>query len=303
MVVKILDFIFMSRPMLLIPVWTVYLHYLSDCTVSGYGNASINLQFIWQLIVLGLVFAGTYIINQIFDIESDRANNKLFFLPGGIISIEAAWIYYGLLTAAGLGFAYFISRHTFYVALYIVILGIMYSAPRIRLKDNLFGGLLANAVAYGFLIPFMIGLFCAGRLPALSSIPYFLAIATGYILTTLPDYEGDVISNKLTVAVVLGERGALILALLSALATGVISYLISNYEMTIVAGITSLLVAILLFRQNKSLLLFTCKFPILLLTLLAGAHYPFYLAFLLLTITLTRFYYKKRFDIIYPKLS
>ncbi|MEE9442674.1 MAG: UbiA family prenyltransferase [candidate division Zixibacteria bacterium] len=293
----------MSRPMLLIPVWTVYLHYLSDCTVSGYGNISINLQFIWQLVVLTLVFAGTYIINQIFDIESDRVNDKLFFLPRGIISVKAAWVYYGLLTAIGLALAFLISRHTFYVTLYIVILGVMYSAPPIRLKDNLFGGLLANAVAYGFFIPFMIGLFCAGRLPAISSIPYFLAIATGYILTTLPDYDGDMVSNKLTVAVVLGKRGALILALLSAIATAVISFVISNYEMMIVAGITMLLVVILLIKPNKSVLLFACKFPILLLTLLAGAHYPLYLAFLLLTIVLTKIYYKKRFGVIYPKLS
>lgn len=300
---KLFDLIFMSRPMLLIPVWTVYLHYLSDCTVSGYGNYWINPQFIYQLLVLTLVFAGTYVFNQIFDIESDKINDKIYFLPRGIISLKVAWIYYAILTVSALVAAYFVSDHTLLVSQYTVILGVMYSIPFIRLKDNLFGGLLANAMAYGFFIPFMIGLFCAGRLPVISSAPYFLAIATGYILTTLPDYEGDMISKKQTVAVVLGIRGALILALLSALATAVVSYYISNYEMLAVAGITLLLTVILLGKPNKSLLLFTCKFPILLLTILAGAHYPLYLAFLLLTIALTRIYYKIRFDIIYPKLS
>jgi len=59
----------------------------------------------------------------------------------------------------------------------------------------------------------------------------------------------------------------------------------------------------LVFSLRFNLLMFACKFPILLLTLLAGIHFPFYLFLLLLTIILTRVYYKKRFGIVYPKLG
>jgi len=301
--VKSFDLIFLGRPMLLIPVWTIYLHYLSITAKPDFPAFWPGRLSLIQLMALTLISMGVYVLNQIFDIESDRINDKLFFLPRGIINLPTAWIYYAFLTVSGLAAVILLCPSAIQQALSIIALGIFYCVPKIRLKDSPFGGLIANAVAYGFLIPWMVSSKSPQVLPGISMIPYFMAIATGYILTTIPDYEGDAAAGKRTMAVILGRRGALTLALMTGLMTAGFSHMLGNTEMLIVAIVTLVLVVYLLVSFNSRVLMFACKFPILLLTLWAGYHYLSYLVLLLLTIILTRFYYKKRFGMVYPKLS
>jgi 4-hydroxybenzoate polyprenyltransferase len=289
--------------MLIIPVWTVYLHYLSSCSDSGYLVIDPGRNAIFHLIALTMIFKGVYVLNQVFDIESDRKNDKLFFLPRDIISLRSAWIYYLALTLVGLVIVSVFAPKTITIAFTIVILGVAYSAPKMRMKDNAFGGLMSNAVAYGIMIPWMVGLSCTGRMVGLTAVPYFLAIAAGYVLTTIPDHNGDAATGKTTVSVILGPKGALILAHMLSLATAAVSLWVQNFEMIVVSGVTLVCVTYLLASFKFTALNFACKFPILLMTLLAGLHYPIYIAVLLLTIILTRWYYKKRFGIIYPKLG
>jgi 4-hydroxybenzoate polyprenyltransferase len=303
MAVKPLDLVFFGRPMLVIPVWTVYLHFLAANSRSDYLILYPEPAVIAHLIFLTLVFKGVYVFNQIFDIESDRRNDKLYFLPCGLISLRTAWIYYVILSSAGLVVAFLHSQRTGFLAAVIIVLGTLYSIPGIKLKDRPISGLLANAVAYGLLIPFCITFGYYNSNDGVMAAPYFLAIAAGYILTTIPDCDGDAAIGKKTVAVILGPKGALWLALLTSFATAVASLMTDNVEMAVVSGLTFILVVILVFSFRFNLLMFVCKFPILLLTLLAGIHFPFYLLLLLLTIILTRIYYKKRFGIVYPKLG
>jgi 4-hydroxybenzoate polyprenyltransferase len=301
--VKLIDLVFFARPMLVIPVWTVYLHFFATETSAGYASVLPDRTSIIHLIALTLIFKGTYVFNQLFDIESDRINDKLFFLPRGIISTTTAWIYYVVLSLAGILVIIFLDPDAIRPVAAIVILGILYSVPGVRLKDSPFGGLIANAVAYGLLIPWMISDLVSGEYPVTGMIPYFLAIAAGYVLTTIPDHDGDLATGKRTMAVILGPRGALWLTLLTVLATVGASISAGNSEMAIVAGLTLVGVVSLLISFKYRLLMLTCKMPILLLTLVAGAHYLFYPGLLLLTIILTRLYYKRRFGIVYPELS
>jgi len=300
--VKPIDLIFFGRPMLLLPVWTVYLHYLSVITRPDFPEFRPDSANLIHLLALTLLSMAVYGLNQIFDVESDRINDKLFFLPRGIISPTAAWVYYAVLTVSGLVIVIVLSPNAISPALMIVILGILYSAPKVRLKDSPVGGLVANAVAYGFLVPWIVVADSSRDVLLISMIPYFLAIATGYILTTIPDYEGDAATGKRTVAVILGRQAALVLALMTGIMTAGFSYFVNNMEMLIVASVTVMLVAYLIISFASRLMTFTCKFPILLLTLMAAYHYLFYIILLLLTIILTRVYYKKRFGIIYPEL-
>lgn len=289
--------------MLLIPVWSVYLHYLSITVKPAFPTFLPGQSSMMHLMALTLLSMGIYIFNQIFDIDSDRINDKLFFLSRGIINLPMAWTYYAFLTTLGLAIVVLLCPSAIRPALSIIILGILYSIPKIRLKDSPFGGLIANAVAYGFLIPWMVSADSAAVLPGISMIPYFLAIAAGYLLTTIPDLEGDAATGKRTLAVILGPKAALMLALMTAMMTAGFSYVIDNIEMFVVASVTVILIINLSVSFSSRLLMFACKFPILLLTLLAGYHYLLYMALLLLTIILTRLYYKKRFGIVYPRLS
>jgi len=303
MSLKILDYFFFARPMLIIPVWTVYLHYRADCLCAGFGDWEWSLSVWISLAALTLVFLGTYVVNQIYDIESDRINHKLFYLPQGIISVGSAWTFYALLTIGGLLAAAVISPETFIVAVIITCLGFLYSAPYVRLKDSLLGGLLINSLAYGLLIPWIAGIFCAGRWPLVGAIPYFLAIAAGYVLTTIPDAAGDARTGKTTMAVALGGRGALWLGFFLALVTAGAAYYITNYELAAVGAVAALVIISAMIWLSDWLVRLACKLPILLLTIFAGIHYPLYMIILLLTIVGTRLYYKKRFDIVYPRLD
>ncbi|MCK5126567.1 MAG: UbiA family prenyltransferase [candidate division Zixibacteria bacterium] len=300
---KILDFLFFGRPLLLIPVWTVYIHCHAKLHHTPRFNTDINPFEIVDLVALSLIFMGTYVVNQIFDIESDRLNNKLFFLPRQIISVKTAWIYYVLLSIAGIAIAGMFSVPGAFIIISLIILGLLYSIPIVRLKDRPVSGLLANAVAYGFLVPMMTGIIDVWGYSGIIAIPYFLAIAAGYILTTIPDRDGDAASGKKTVAVILGETSAIWLALLVTIAAGAASFLSDNIDMLFVSAITVGCLLALLFGRSKRLVLFSCKFPILLMTTFAASYLPVYLIFLLLTIALTKFYYKKRFDFNYPELS
>jgi len=301
--VRLLDYIFFARPLLLLPVWTVYLHYLAFSRENGGLNLRIGDTAIWQLFSLTLVFAGVYVFNQIFDIESDRINDKLHFLPRGMISIRSAWIYYLFLTLAGAAIMFAFFPEKWPVVAAIIILGTAYSIPCIRLKDNFIGGLMANAAAYGFLVPLLLYRNNITASVVFGMAPYFLAIATGYILTTIPDLEGDKASGKKTVAVILGPMGSLWLAFLTLLATLILSMMTANHELGGVALLTLILTIVLLYSFRWRLLMVAIKLPIFLLALLAGWHYPVFAVVLLLTIVLTRAYYKKRFGIKYPGLN
>lgn len=298
---RLFDFIFFARPMLLIPVWTVFLHYLAFRTEGRFISFYINRAHLLELAALTLIFAGVYVLNQIFDIESDRANDKLYFLPRGIITTGSAWWYYVLLSVAGLAAAGAAGFNILLIGGAVVVLGILYSVPKIKLKDRPYWGLISNGMAYGILIPVMANF---GREFSVAAIiPYFLAIATGYVLTTIPDREGDRAAGKKTVAVIFGINGALWWGAGLSLAALVAALISHNMELAAISGVTLLWVIYLLISFQTATIMLACKLPIMFLTVAAGIHFPCYLPLLLLTILLTRFYYKRRFGIIYPKLS
>lgn len=294
------DLIFVGRPVLLIPLWTIYLHFLSIVS-RGHGGIDIHSD-LYGLAGLTLIMMGAYVLNQIFDIETDRINDKLYFLPRGIVSVRTAWIWYAILSVLGLAIAFMFAREAIGPCLLTLVLGVAYSVPGVRLKDFPVAGLLVNAMTYGFLVPA-----CAapdavyvdfGR----PVIPYFLAVTTIFILTTIPDMAGDAATGKKTVAVVLGPKRTLWLALAAAVLTVWTAVFAGNPEVAVVAGITAAMVVALLISFETRLLLAAGKAPILLLTLAAGYHFPPYLILLALTIVLTRVYYRNRFGIIYPRL-
>ncbi len=300
---KILDYIFFGRPMLLLPVWTVYFHASAQLFNTNRLSVTFSIADAVYLVSLSLVFMGTYIINQIFDIESDRINNKLFFLPRKIISLHSAWVYYVILSSIGIGLAALFNIYAGIAASLVGILGLLYSVPGVCLKDRPVLGLLANAVAYGLLVPGIHGILTVIGESVFVVLPYFFAIATGYILTTIPDREGDRHAEKKTVAVILGYRPSLLLAGLTSLLTVLTAIFAENYDMIAISGITIMLIVWLYYRPHERLLLFACKFPILLLTLAGCLYFPPYLIFLLLTTFITRVYYKNRFGITYPNMS
>ncbi|MFQ5607462.1 MAG: hypothetical protein ACE5GA_05905, partial [Candidatus Zixiibacteriota bacterium] len=140
---RALDFLFLTRPILLLPVWTVYLLYY-DYYLPG---SPLESAVLLDLAALSLIMAAAYIINQIYDIESDRLNNKLgFFNPPVELTIRQGWLAFALLNCSALAYATFARMELLLPLGVIALAGILYSAPPVRAKDRPLPGLLFNAL-------------------------------------------------------------------------------------------------------------------------------------------------------------
>lgn len=302
---KTLDYIFAARPFLHLPVWSIYLvslHYRPSLTEG---------KFIWTdlipLVLVTLMAAGAYYFNQIHDIESDRQNRKLGFLQNRLVSVNGLWAGFLALSLLSMMGGAMLSLPLTHILAQSFVLAYFYSAPPVKLKDRPISGLLANAYAFGFLIPLTVpsdlGLLNGGLTAWAVPSYFFLAVASIYCLTTIPDRNGDFATGKRTLAVIWPRGLVLGLALLLILASAAIAY---RFDYTVLMAVSLVsavpIITAVLFESTRVELL-AAKFPILLLTVLAAYFFPGYLLFMVALVIAGRIYYKKRFDITYPKLS
>ncbi|MBD3402467.1 hypothetical protein GF420_06205 [candidate division GN15 bacterium] len=302
---RVLDLVFAARPMLLIPVWTVYLvslHYHHRLSGESFDWADLGM-----LAALTLAFAGAYYINQVYDIESDRINNKLGFLQRGLLAPGNLSLGFVITSTVALAISIAYSFWMLGIFAQIVFLGWAYSAPPLRLKDRPIGGVLANAWAIGFLIVFTVlpspTIHTIGLLGWDNPVYFFFAVASITILTTIPDREGDRHTGKRTAAVALGTRGALALALVLMIIAVLVAWRSEYAALVYLALFASIVVLMALLLPAPGVVLLATKLPLLLMTLLAAFFYPGYLVFLVALILATRIYYQRRFGLVYPRLS
>jgi chlorophyll synthase len=294
-----LDYIFVLRPALMPPVWTVFL--LGNGFRATRFPARVDIELALAFGMLTLLFGAVYLFNQVYDIEGDRDNHKLFFLPLGLISVRAARIYYVALNIAALALAGAVSFTLFLLAAMILVLGVAYSAPPWRWKDRAYPALLANAFAHGTLV-FLAGWLITGGMPGegvIRSLPYLFAVGAIYLLTTIPDTPGDQKAGKRTLAVTLGPARTARWALGWYWA----SVLTAIYNIDLLFLLAALPVAYLFIRASggaPELAIRAVRWAVGLLSLVACIYYPWYLAVLALGFALTRLYYRRRFELRYP---
>jgi len=302
--VKFFDYIFAARPLLHLPLWSVYLvslHYYQE--PSG-GN--FNLYNLLMLCALSLTGSAAYYINQIYDFESDKLNEKLGFLQKGMLSVKELKIAYIVLSLLSLCVALWFSWAMLVIFLQLFIFGYLYSAPPIRLKDRPIGGFLVNSYGYGFLVPLTvmseINISHLGSFAWINSFYFFLTIGAIYILTTLPDRAGDRATGKHTLGVVLPRLSVLLLAFSLMVLSAYVAFYAYFHLLMYLSLLTALLILPAMFINLPSFDLLIIKLPILLLTILAGYFYWGYLVFIIALLIANRIYYRKRLGIVYPKL-
>ena len=291
--------------MLLLPVWSVYLVCLH------YHQRLSGEAFLWSdlliLCCLTLVAAAAYYINQVYDYDSDFRNDKLGFLQANILTERAMIALYISLSIVSVGAGVLLSTATFFILLLLFMIGYVYSAPPVRLKDRPVSGLLANAIGYGFLIPLSImpdlNFHNAGLLGWDNPLYFFFAVGSIYVLTTLPDKEGDRASGKRTLAVVLPRPIVVIVALVLMLASGWVARYSGNDLLLYISAISAIFIFLMLLIRSAKFDLFAAKLPILLLTMLAAYFFPGYALFIVAMLIFTRIYYRYRFSMVYPKLT
>ena len=303
--VKFFDRWFLARPVLMPPVWTIaLLGAVPPGTVVPFAVLPAFTPRIW--IGLGLCFSlagAVYIINQVFDIDSDRINNKAFFLPRGLISIRSAIIQAVIFQIIAIAGGWFFGRMWFVCSVLIALLGVLYSIPFFRLKDRPFAGLLANAVGHGILV-FYLGLALAGpeALPAWgSSIAYAFAVAGVYLLTTVPDRDGDAAAAKRTMSVFLGPQRTAVLAVICVFGALIAGSANRQWPIAITAAISLPLFFGAAFSER--LCAPAIRVPLILLSFFACLAFLPYFLILLLVYFSTRWYYRRRFGMPYPRMG
>lgn len=302
---KFLHYFFAARPLLHLPVWSVYLVSLYHYQKSL--GESFDLWRLGTMVCLSMMAAGAFYVNQIYDYESDRLNNKLGFLQDDLTSAGGfivAYLICGVLSAT---FASMVSPVVLLIFLQGFVFAWLYSAPPFRLKDRPISGMIANAYCFGFLISLTvsqpIGFGCL-TLKALTLPTYFfLTVASVHIMTTLPDRAGDAATDKRTVAVALPSVIAKLLALVLMLASAALAWWAARPDLLYLSLFSSMPLMVATLIRSKSLELLAAKLPLLLLTLLAGFYYPAYLVFVVALVIACRIYFQKVFGIIYPKLA
>ncbi len=302
---RIFDWIFLTRPIVLIPAWAFLIAgYLRGTEVSG-SPVELAGPFGIAFVLLTLLLAGIYIVNQIFDQETDQVNGKLFLLASGHLPVRGAWIEAALLTSAALIPAIVLHRTHLPYLLASLVLGILYSADPIRLKGKPFFDLLANAAGYGA-IAFLYGYSLTAPVGGgvwLSTIPYMLLVAAVFLHTAVVDRPGDEKAGLTTSASILGDRGtsiAAMIALVAAFGTGL--WLGEPYPPVAALGGLFFFTWGLIFPGIKGSTL-SYQWASLIFILLVVIRFPLFGALLVLLVAATRIYYRLRFQMVYPKLD
>lgn len=298
---SIWDFIFLTRPILLIPVWAFFLlGYLK----AGGNRFYFNSTFVLTLTAYTALISSIYILNQIADKKSDAINQKHLLVAEGIVSSRLAYIEMFLLLIAAIFLALRLSLNIILFMVISFFFGIIYSLPPFKLKAFPFTDFLINGTGYGFL-NFSLGWLTHNRFSnqtIISSLPYVLAVSAIFVNTTILDIEGDKKCGYLTTGVLLGEKNSARFALLLIIICIFVSLYLKDYICLFPALISLPLFLIAGLKGDEKYLKLSIRVGGPLLILIVGIIFPYFLIITLLIFVFLRIYYKRRFGIKYPSL-
>ncbi|MBN2543925.1 UbiA family prenyltransferase [bacterium] len=280
------------RPLLLLPVWSPFL--LGYYRSGGTWDSRLFLP----LLMVTALGGGVFVLNQIFDIESDRENRKLFILPDGLVTLRAAWIQFIILDIIAVFLGFFLGIQVGIAIVIGVIFGILYSASPFSLKNKATTALLLNGLGHGTLM-FIIGWLINSdfsKTAIILSIPYFFAFAGVYSATTIPDTEGDNAAGKKTIAVKLGKKFAGILVILLVIVATLLGYIFWEFEMIITGIIAMIAYLVSIFAGLKAYLI-SNKIIVLVFTLITAYLFKPYFIVALTMILFTLLYNKLRLKV------
>lgn len=305
-IARLFDFVFLLRPTLFFPVWTVYAagYFVGRSRAAMPADQPNN----WPLVIgLALTFllGSAFVLNQIVDEKIDRENNKLFLIANGHVPRKLAGLEAALLALLSMltGFLYSAGMGFLFVLIYGTT-GILYSLPPFKWKDRAIRGLLANSLGAA-------AIFCAGwstsaglSLRALAhALPYVFAVSAVYALTTLLDRDGDARYQKLTLAVRFGERPTLWLAVLLVVLSLLGSLLLGDGLIVFPALASVPLFFIAAIGRKQEDVDRAIKYPILFLALVISFKWYLFFPLILFTFYFAKMYYRYRFGLNYPSFQ
>ena len=204
----------------------------------------------WQfgLLVLATVCiaAGGYIINAVYDRETDTINRPESFMIGRDLSESAAYNWYAAFNIIGVGAGFYLSNvieKPSFAAIFIVISGTLYMYSAAMKQSLLIGNIIvALLLAFSILIIGVFDLFPAITLDNKGNMATLFGILIDYavfafilnfireIVKDLEDINGDYNAGMSTLPIVLGvSRTVKLVFALSLIPIGLIIYYINQY--------------------------------------------------------------------------
>jgi len=308
---KYLDYIFVLRPTLFFPVWTVFLagyhaNMLFDLKNNQSNSAGITANNpLFGALLLTFLMGAVFIFNQIVDIQSDRENQKLFFIADGIIKRSIATFEGIVLTIFSIAIALIMDFKLGLIFIIVFIFtGIIYNFKPFVWKDRPLLGIIVNFCG-GWSVA-SCGWIAAGTtnwMFVIYAIPYAMGLVAVYLLTTLPDIHGDRVAAKITFGVKYGLKLTIYWAAGFEFAAVMLSYLLKDYMLFLPALVSFPLFLIAAVSQKMEDILRAIKFTVLFASLAVCLKYPVYFLVILITFFFSKWYYRKRFELEYPKFA
>ncbi len=301
---KALDYLFVLRPTLFFPIWTIAL--VGAYAAKRYAESWEPLGLWYGTIVFALytlTIGAVYLINNIVDRHNDATNNKVFLVADDYIPPRRAMLYLsGILTLVAI---LSLSVHTslfWWFAGIFLFWGVAYSVKPFSLKDRPIGGVVTSVVS-GFGL-FGFGWFLYSPMGGIQvwwhAFPYVLAWTSISMLTTIPDSYGDALDKKETIAVALGHSKTQDYAFLLLILALIFSLLTWDWVMGI-SGLLALPFYTLMWRKRdtKSTLK-AIRWGVSFLSFSMFVVFPLYFVACFLVFFLARWYYQGRFGLNYP---
>jgi 1,4-dihydroxy-2-naphthoate octaprenyltransferase len=158
---------------------------------------------------------------------------------------------------------------------------------------NLCGGYIV--FSFGWII---------GSRPGLDMIfyatPYGLGLLAVYFFTTLPDLEGDKGAHKITVAVRYDRFAVLLAGLITDILAVIAAFITRDWVILVPTVLSCPFFIKAVWSRRVSDVLQTNKFATLFLSLAICIKFPMYFPIILFVFLFSKWYYKKRFHIVYP---
>jgi chlorophyll synthase len=249
--------------------------------------------------------AVAFIVNQIFDTESDTVNRKAYLLPSGIVSRRAAAGLVGAICVVLLIISALAGTSVRYLIWAGLILGLAYSMPPLRLKARPVLDLLANVAGFA-VVGFALGWLVYEpyrHLMWFRMLPYALAMSGIFLNTCIPDEEGDRSVGDRTSCVVFGSdavaRAALVLLTLSGLTALAVGETLA--VLAVAAGLPGFIGVGLDPSSRTSVV--ASQFAARFLLVLVCVNAPVLALLAVLTYLASKSYYSRRFGVDYPRVA
>ena len=227
---------------------------------------TIPLPFITLMITVGM-----FILNDLVDVDLDKSNSKNRPISSGLVSKKQAWSFIFLTNGAAVGIMLIFTLDLARILLVVpmIIIGILYSIPKIALMKRF---VLKNmAIAIFYMLCTMLGMtssygidltFNSPVVPIHTMAMSGIMIFVGSIVNDLGDTKGDKAAGRHTIPIVLGGEKTIKMLVILLFVMPAISWIlyVTSIERHSISMLTSIAVTLVatfaLFRMNNILKVF-----------------------------------------------